>query len=99
MNVMEVLNYHRTNETMFKRNREDCTTRHDLKYRGECKCMFQKEGRVVFTFFLGNSYHIKNMVKILGPQEEEKYFFPNYLTLIKLVEIRGACRCIRNKSG
>jgi hypothetical protein len=41
---------------------------------GECKCMGKKGGRVVFIIFLGNSYDIKNMVKILGPREEGKYF-------------------------
>jgi hypothetical protein len=42
--------------------------------RGECKCMGKKGGRVVYSIFLGNSYDIKNMVKILGSREKGNYF-------------------------
>ena len=42
--------------------------------RGECKCIRQKGVKGVLIFFLGDSYDIKNMVKILGPREEGNYF-------------------------
>ena len=41
---------------------------------GECKCMGKKGGRGVLIIFLGNSYDMKNMVRVSGPREEGKYF-------------------------
>jgi hypothetical protein len=60
--------------TMLKKLLKDITIRQDLKRGGVCKCMSKNGRRVVFIIFLGNSYDIKNMVKILGPREEGNYF-------------------------
>jgi hypothetical protein len=67
-------NYHRNMGSMLNKLLKDITIRQDLKRGGMCKCMSKNGGRVVFVIFLGNSYDIKNMVKILGPREEGKYF-------------------------
>ena len=48
--------------------------RQDVHQGGECKCISKKGVKGVLIFFKVNSNHIKNMVKVLGPREEGKYF-------------------------
>jgi hypothetical protein len=48
--------------------------RQDLKQGGECKYISKNGVKWVLIIFLGDSHSIKNMVKILEPREERKYF-------------------------
>ena len=48
--------------------------RQDVHQGGECKYTSKKGVKGVLIFFEVDSHHIKNMVRILGPREEGKYF-------------------------